>query len=176
ASAISALTEPTWFKGSLLGMGLAWQAADALAERPAILRKDCIFDEYQIAETRLHGADTALLIAAMRAEPRLREHYAHAKRLGMEPLVEVTNTAEMGAALVHGARVVGANHRNLHDFNNDMATTSRLAEMVAGAEVVLCAPSGIAGPNGARAYLGQGVGAALVGESLMRTKGTRAFI
>ncbi|TFY54059.1 hypothetical protein EVJ58_g9084 [Rhodofomes roseus] len=135
---------------SLLGMGLAWQAADALAERPAILRKDCIFDEYQIAETRLHGADTALLIAAMRAEPRLREHYAYAKRLGMEPLVEVANTAEMGAALVHGARVVGANHRNLHDFNNDMATTSCLAEMVAGAEVVLCALSGIAGPDDVR--------------------------
>ncbi|KAH9828732.1 N-anthranilate isomerase [Rhodofomes roseus] len=176
ASVISVLTEPTWFKGSLLDMRLARQAVDALAERPAILRKDFIFDEYQIAEARLHGADTVLLIVAMLAEPRLRALYAYAKTLGMEPLVEVNNAAEMGVALALGARVVGVNNRNLHDFNVDMATTSRLAEMVAGAEVVLCALSGIAGPDDVRTYLGQGVGAVLVGESLMRAKDTRAFI
>ncbi len=65
ASVISVLTEPTWFKGSLLDMRLVRQAVDELPNRPAILRKEFIFDEYQIAEARLHGADTVLLIVAM---------------------------------------------------------------------------------------------------------------
>ncbi|KZT69726.1 hypothetical protein DAEQUDRAFT_745146 [Daedalea quercina L-15889] len=176
ASVISVLTEPTWFKGSLLDMRLARQGVDALAERPAILRKDFIFDEYQIAEARLHGADTVLLIVAMLAPARLQALYAYAQTLGMEPLVEVNNAKEMAAALALGAQVIGVNNRNLHDFNVDMGTTSRLAEMAAGQEVVLCALSGITGPEDVRTYLGQGVRAVLVGEGLMRAQDPRAFI
>ncbi|KAH9912174.1 N-anthranilate isomerase [Fomitopsis serialis] len=175
-SVISVLTEPTWFKGSLLDMRLARQAVDALAERPAILRKDFIFDEYQIAEARLHGADSVLLIVAMLSEARLQALYTYARALGMEPLVEVNNAKELGAALALPARVVGVNNRNLHDFSVDMQTTSRLAERLAGADVVLCALSGIAGPEDVRTYVGEGVGAVLVGESLMRAEDPRAFI
>ena len=176
ASVISVLTEPSWFKGSLLDMRLARQAVDALAERPAILRKDFVFDEYQIAEARLHGADSVLLIVAMLSPDRLRALYAYARTLGMEPLVEVNNAREMEAALGLGARVIGVNNRNLHDFNVDMQTTSRLAEMTAGKDIVLCALSGIAGPDDVRTYTRQGVSAVLVGESLMRADKTREFI
>ncbi|KAI0724137.1 N-anthranilate isomerase [Fomitopsis betulina] len=176
ASVISVLTEPTWFKGSLLDMRLARQAVDALAERPAILRKDFVFDEYQISEARLYGADSVLLIVAMLPPARLRALYAYARTLGMEPLVEVNNALEMEAALALGARVIGVNNRNLHDFNVDMQTTSRLAEMTAGKDVVLCALSGIAGPEDVRTYTSQGVSAVLVGESLMRADNTRDFI
>jgi len=176
ASVISVLTEPTWFKGSLLDMRMARQAVDALPRRPAILRKDFIFDEYQIMEARLHGADSVLLIVAMLAPPRLQALYSFSLSLGMEPLVEVNNATEMETALSLGAKVIGVNNRNLHDFEVDMGTTSRLAEMVKERGVVLCALSGITGPADVKTYVGQGVGAVLVGEALMRAMDTRAFI
>lgn len=176
ASVISVLTEPTWFKGTLLDMRLARQAIDALLHRPAILRKDFILDEYQIAEARLHGADTVLLIVAMLPPARLEALYAYALKLGMEPLVEVNNAREMERALALGAKVVGVNNRNLHDFEVDMGTTSRLADMVRERDIVLCALSGIKDVEDVRTYLEQGVGAVLVGEALMRATDTRAFI
>nr|P25170.1 RecName: Full=Multifunctional tryptophan biosynthesis protein; Includes: RecName: Full=Anthranilate synthase component 2; Short=AS; AltName: Full=Anthranilate synthase, glutamine amidotransferase component; Includes: RecName: Full=Indole-3-glycerol phosphate synthase; Short=IGPS; Includes: RecName: Full=N-(5'-phosphoribosyl)anthranilate isomerase; Short=PRAI [Phanerodontia chrysosporium]CAA39518.1 TrpC [Phanerodontia chrysosporium] len=176
ASVISVLTEPTWFKGSLLDMRLARQAIDNLPHRPAILRKDFIIDEYQIDEARLHGADTVLLIVATLTEKRLEELYAYSQSLGMEPLVEVNNAKEMEIALKLGAKVIGVNNRNLHDFNVDMGTTSRLAEMVRERDVILCALSGIKDAQDVNTYVEQGVGAVLVGESLMRAPDTRAFI
>jgi len=176
ASVISVLTEPTWFKGSLLDLRLARQAVDALPNRPALLRKDFVLDEYQIAEARLHGADTVLLIVAMLPPARLRALYDYSLSLGMEPLVEVNNAREMETAVALGARVIGVNNRNLHDFQVDLGTTSRLADMVKGQEVILCALSGITGGEDVRRYVQQGVGAVLVGEALMRAKDTRAFI
>ena len=176
ASVISVLTEPTWFKGSLLDLRLARQAVDSLPNRPALLRKDFILDEYQIAEARLYGADTVLLIVAMLPLTRLRALYDYSLSLGMEPLVEVNNAREMEAALALGARVIGVNNRNLHDFQVDMGTTSRLADMVKDQEVILCALSGITSGEDVRQYVQQGVGAVLVGEALMRAKDTRAFI
>ena len=176
ASVISVLTEPTWFKGSLLDMRLARQAVDHLPHRPAILRKDFILEEYQIDEARLHGADTVLLIVAMYTEKRLQELYAYAHTLGMEPLVEVNNAKEMEVALKLGAKVIGVNNRNLHDFNVDMGTTSRLADMVRERDVILCALSGIKDAKDVQTYVEQGVRAVLVGESLMRATDTRAFI
>lgn len=176
ASVISVLTEPTWFKGSLLDMRLARQAVDALPNRPAILRKDFVLDEYQIAEARLHGADTVLLIVAMLPVHRLKALYTYSCSLGMEPLVEVNNAAEMEQALALGARVIGVNNRNLHDFQVDMDTTSRLADMVREKGVILCALSGITSNKDVRTYVEQGVGAVLIGEALMRAKDTGAFI
>jgi len=176
ASVISVLTEPTWFKGSLLDMSLARQAVDVLPDRPAILRKEFVFSEYQIAEARLHGADTVLLIVAMLEQPQLARLYAYSCKLGMEPLVEVNNASEMNRALEIGAKVIGVNNRNLHDFSVDMGTTSSLVDMVRERNVVLCALSGISGPKDVRVYKEQGVNAVLVGEALMRAEDTSAFI
>ena len=176
ASVISVLTEPTWFKGSLLDMRLVREAVANLPNRPAILRKDFVLDEYQIAEARLWGADTVLLIVAMLPPARLRTLYAYSLGLGMEPLVEVNNAKEMALALELGAAVIGINNRNLHDFEVDMGTTSRLVDMVKGREVILCALSGIMGSADVRGYREQGVGAVLVGEALMRAKDPSKFI
>ena len=93
ASVVSVLTEPTWFKGGLLDMRLARAAVDSLPDRPAILRKDFVFDMYQILEARVHGADTVLLIVAMLSPSDLAELYQFAQGLGMEPLVEVNNAS-----------------------------------------------------------------------------------
>jgi anthranilate synthase/indole-3-glycerol phosphate synthase/phosphoribosylanthranilate isomerase len=176
ASVISVLTEPKWFKGSLLDMQFARQAVDSLPNRPAILRKDFIIDEYQIQEARLYGADTVLLIVAMLSLPRLKLLYAYSKKLGMEPLVEVNNAEEMQAALELGARVIGVNNRNLHNFEVDMQTTTRLADMVKERDVVLCALSGIKSNEDVRGYVENGVSAVLVGESLMNAEDPAAFI
>ncbi|KAF5393320.1 hypothetical protein D9757_000647 [Collybiopsis confluens] len=177
ASVISVLTEPTWFKGSLLDMRLVRQAVDNLPDRPAILRKEFIFDEYQIAEARLHGADTVLLIVAMLDHEQLTRLHAYSLSLGMEPLVEVNNATEMTRALELGAKVIGVNNRNLHDFQVDMGTTSRLVDMIEGKNVLLCALSGISGPQDVEVYQKEGVSAILVGEALMRAgKDTATFI
>jgi len=176
ASVISVLTEPNWFKGSLLDMRLAREAISALPDRPAILRKDFVLDEYQIAEARLHGADTVLLIVAMLPPARLRTLYMYSLGLGMEPLVEVNNANEMALALELGAQVIGVNNRNLHDFKVDMGTTSSLVDMVKERDVILCALSGITTRGDVQKYTEQGVGAILVGEALMRATDTKGFI
>ena len=176
ASVISVLTEPAWFKGSLLDMRLARQAVDSLTIRPAILRKDFILDEYQISEARLHGADTILLIVAMLPLSRLQALYSFSLSLGMEPLVEVNNAKEMEIALSVGSKVIGVNNRNLHSFDVDMGTTTRLVDMVREKDVILCALSGITGPEDVRTYTAQGVRGVLVGEALMRAADTRKFI
>jgi anthranilate synthase / indole-3-glycerol phosphate synthase / phosphoribosylanthranilate isomerase len=97
-------------------------------------------------------------------------------RLGTEPLVEVNNAAEMRQALYLGSHVIGVNNHNLHNFDADVGTTARLADMVKGSGAILCALSGIWGAQDVRGYVEQEIGVVLVGESLMRAKDTRAFI
>ncbi|PWN23600.1 putative anthranilate synthase component II [Microstroma glucosiphilum] len=176
ADVISVLTEPKWFKGSLGDLALARQAVDGLPNRPAILRKDFIIDPYQIDEARLYGADTVLLIVAMLEDAHLQELYSYSVALGMEPLVEVNNAEEMKRALAIGAKVVGVNNRNLHDFNVDMSTTSRLADAARAGGVTLCALSGISKRADVLGYQQEGVGAVLVGEALMRSQDKKAFV
>ncbi|TIB76060.1 phosphoribosyl anthranilate isomerase [Wallemia mellicola] len=176
ASVISVLTEPKWFKGSLEDMRMARNAIDGLPNRPAILRKDFILDIYQIDEARLYGADTILLIIAMLSKEKLIELFEYARSRDIEPLVEVNNSEEMELAISIGSKVIGVNNRNLHDFNVDMSTTSRLADMVKDRDISLCALSGITGRKDVEVYIDQGVNAVLVGESLMRSSDPAAFI
>jgi len=176
ASVISCLTEPTWFKGTLGDMLAVRQAVDSLPNRPAILRKDFILAPYQIDEARLHGADTILLIVAMLEKNKLKELYDYSVSLGMEPLVEVNNPSELEVALEVGAKVIGVNNRNLHDFNVDMSTTSRVNSALKGRDVILCALSGIASSADVEKYVAEGVRAVLVGESLMRASDAGAFL
>lgn len=176
ANVISVLTEPHWFLGTLQDMYHARMSVAHLVNRPAILRKDFILSKYQILEARLYGADTVLLIVSMLPEELLQELYAFSLSLGMEPLVEVNNAREMEMALSLQAKVVGVNNRNLHSFDVDMGTTSRLREMVKGQDVILIALSGISTRDDVEKYAQEGVQAVLIGESLMRAKDTAAFI
>ena len=175
ASVISVLTEPEWFKGSLEDMRLVRQALDSMPNRPAVLRKEFIFDEYQILEARLAGADTVLLIVKMLDVEALTRLYNYSRSLGMEPLVEVNTAEEMKVAVELGAEVIGVNNRNLTNFEVDLATTSRLMDQVPKSTIV-CALSGISGPQDVQAYRKDGVKAVLVGEALMRAQNTVDFI
>jgi anthranilate synthase/indole-3-glycerol phosphate synthase/phosphoribosylanthranilate isomerase len=175
ASVISVLTEPDWFKGSIEDMRSVRQALAGMPNRPAVLRKEFIFDEYQILEARLAGADTFLLIVKMLDNELLERLYKYGQSLGMEAVVEVNTTEEMEIAVKLGSKVIGVNNRNLTTFDVDMDTTNRLMEMVPK-DTTLCALSGITGPQDVEPYLKTGVGAVLVGEALMRAKDTTQFI
>ena len=175
ASVISVLTEPEWFKGSLDDMRAVRQCLDSMPGRPAVLRKEFIFDEYQILEARLAGADTVLLIVKMLDAATLTRLYKYSQSLGMEPLVEVNTAEEMKSALKLGSQVIGVNNRDLTSFEVDLGTTSRLMDGVPDTTIV-AALSGISGPDDVNAYQKDGVKAVLVGEALMRASNTTAFI
>jgi anthranilate synthase/indole-3-glycerol phosphate synthase/phosphoribosylanthranilate isomerase len=175
ASVISVLTEPCWFKGSIEDLKFVREALTSMPNRPAILRKEFIFDEYQILEARLAGADTVLLIVKMLDTPLLTKLYKYSQALGMEPLVEVNNVEEMEIAVKLGSKVIGVNNRNLASFEVDLDTTSRLMSMVPK-ETTVCALSGISGPKDVEPYLKNGVRAVLVGEALMRAPNTAKFV
>ena len=175
ASVISVLTEPHWFKGSLDDLRNVRQSLEGRFDRPAVLRKEFIFDEYQILEARLAGADTVLLIVKMLDKETLVRLFKYSRSLGMEPLVEVNNTKEMQIAVELGGKVIGVNNRNLHNFEVDLETTSRLLGM-ASSDMIICALSGIAGPEDIVKYQTEGVGAVLIGEALMRSSNVHQFV
>ena len=175
ASVISVLTEPEWFKGTIDDLRAVRQSLEGFTNRPAVLRKEFVFDEYQILEARLAGADTVLLIVKMLSVELLTRLYRYSRSLGMEPLVEVNTPEEMKIAVDLGSEVIGVNNRDLTSFEVDLGTTSRLMDQVPESTIV-CALSGIMGPKDVEAYKKEGVKAILVGEALMRAPDTSAFV
>lgn len=175
ASVISVLTEPEWFKGSIEDLRAVRQVLDGMPNRPAILRKEFIFDEYQILEGRLAGADTVLLIVKMLDTPLLERLYKYSVSLGMEPLVEVQTAEEMTTALKLGAKAIGVNNRNLESFEVDINTTSRLRSMVPEGTII-CALSGINSYEDVTMCKNDGINAVLVGEAIMKAPDASVFI
>ena len=175
ASVISVLTEPEWFKGSIEDLRLVRRSLEGMPNRPAVLRKEFVFDEYQILEARVAGADTVLLIVKMLDNPTLKRLYEYSKNLNMEPLVEVNTEEEMQIATRLGARVIGINNRNLSNFEVDLETTSRLTVSLSK-DIFVCALSGIMGPEDVQTYKKGGVGGVLVGEALMRAADVHSFV
>ncbi|CAI7632934.1 unnamed protein product [Penicillium bialowiezense] len=175
ASVISVLTEPEWFKGTIDDLRAVRQSLEGLTNRPAVLRKEFVFDEYQILEARLAGADTVLLIVKMLDTELLTRLYHYSRSLGMEPVVEVNTPEEMKIAVELGSEVIGVNNRDLTSFAVDLETTSRLMDQVPE-NTIVCALSGISGPKDVENYKKDGVKAILVGEALMRAPNTSAFV
>jgi anthranilate synthase/indole-3-glycerol phosphate synthase/phosphoribosylanthranilate isomerase len=175
ASVISVLTEPEWFKGSIEDLREVRQALNGMSNRPAVLRKEFVFEEYQILEARLAGADTVLLIVKMLETDVLERLYKYSLSLGMEPLVEVQNAEEMATAVKLGAKVIGVNNRNLESFEVDLSTTGKLRSMVPK-ETFLCALSGINSHQDVLDCIKDGVNGILVGEAIMRAPDASAFI
>lgn len=161
AAGISVLTEPGWFKGELKDMCDVRKQVANLENRPAVLRKDFLIDEYMVYEARVYGADTILLIVAVLEETLLKSLIDLSRSLDMEPLVEVNNDAETKIALRCGAKVIGVNNRNLHNFSVDPSTTETLMEQNADElerlDVMLCALSGIACRADVQRYTVMGV-------------------
>ena len=161
ASAISVLTEPTFFDGSLEHL-LAVRRATSLP----ILRKDFVVDPYQILEARAAGADAILLIvAALTPGALLRLHEA-AMRAGLDVVVEAHDLSEIAVALDAGATIIGVNNRNLRTLAVDTDVSHRAIESIPE-EVVAVAESGLKTPEDLRRLRADGYDAFLIGEHLM---------
>jgi indole-3-glycerol phosphate synthase len=131
-----------------------------------LLRKDFIFDPYQVYEARAASADAILLIVAILTPGQLAELIGLAHSLGIECLVEAHNEAEVKTAVASPARVIGINNRDLRTFQVDLNTTGRLRPLIPIDRLVV-SESGIKGRADMEKLRGWGVNAALVGETLM---------
>lgn len=162
AAAISVLTEPHFFGGSLEHLAAAKDAASL-----PVLRKDFLLEPYQLWEARAFGADAALLIAAILEPPQVVTLLALAQQLGLAALVEVHDEAELARALKAGAAIIGINHRNLRSLEVDLGTTERLRPLVPADRIVV-SESGIRTAADVRRLRQAGVQAVLVAEALVR--------
>ena len=168
AAALSILTEPTSFGGSLEDLG----TARAAAQLP-ILRKDFIVDSYQVLESFAAGADALLLIVAALPERELAELHGQALDLGLPALVEIHDRHELDVAMAAGAQVIGVNNRNLTTLRVDPRRTFELLPELPK-DVVVVAESGFSSPAELDALAAAGVDAVLIGEALMRAEDIEA--
>lgn len=169
AAAVSVLTEPERFKGSLGDL------ADVAALGIPALRKDFVVDRYQIWEARAAGASAVLLIVAALDEPDLVLLHDEALVAGLDVLVEVHDAFEVVAAQRIGASVVGVNARDLRTFELDPDAFARLrAQLPEG--VLAVAESGIRGADDVARAASEGADAVLVGESLVRAADPAAAV
>jgi indole-3-glycerol phosphate synthase len=142
-----------------------WQLATAA---PPLLRKDFIFDPYQVYEARAYGADALLLIVAVLDDRALTALLTLTYKLGMQALVEVHDEAELDRALAAGAQVIGVNNRNLRTFVTTLETTERVAaRLPATNRPLLVSESGIATAADVARVRALGADAVLVGEALI---------
>jgi indole-3-glycerol phosphate synthase len=161
AAALSVLTEPTFFDGSLAHLG-AVRAAVALP----ILRKDFIVSEYQLLEAKAGGADAVLLIVAALRPVELKVLHDHARRYGLDALVEVHDEHELAIAVDAGARIIGVNNRNLRTLDVDVHASERLIAQMP-ADLVAISESGLKSAEDLTRLRRLGYRAFLIGERLM---------
>jgi indole-3-glycerol phosphate synthase len=162
AAAISVLTEEDFFDGSLAYL----ERIRAVSDRP-LLRKDFIFDEYQLYEALHAGADAVLLIAAMLDEPQFNDLAQLARMLGLDVLVEIHDRAELDAVMRHDVQLLGINNRNLRTFATTLDTSLELAADLPR-ELTLVSESGIRTRADIERLRAAGFHAFLIGEELMR--------
>jgi indole-3-glycerol phosphate synthase len=161
AAAISVLTETNYFMGSIEHLA----AIKEVVGLP-LLRKDFIFDLYQVYESRAYGADALLLIVAILSQEQLKELVSLSHSLGLRCLVEVHNTGEVERAVLSEAKIIGINNRDLNTFTVDITTTRRLRPLIPQERIVV-SESGIKSKRDIEKLRKCGVDAVLIGEALV---------
>ena len=171
AAAVSVLTEADYFDGSLDDLSLVRQTT-----KLPLLRKDFIFDEYQLYESAAAGADALLLIVATLTDPELASlRRVTEEELGMDALIEVHTRDEMQRAIQAGANLIGVNNRNLATFAVSLETSVELAAS-APAQTTMISESGIETIDHIRRLRAVGYQGFLIGETLMRARHPAALL
>lgn len=161
AAAVSVLTEPHFFGGSLDDL----RAVRSAVELP-VLRKDFVLHPAQVWQSRAAGADAILLIVAVLNDDELALLLSEASEAGLDALVEAHTPDEAKRATAAGAAIVGVNNRDLTSFITDLATAESIAPLLPG-RAVRVAESGVSSAEGARRMATAGYDAILVGEALV---------
>jgi len=164
AAALSVLTEPEFFGGSIKDLKLA----RAAVELP-VLMKDFIVEPYQLLQARVAGADMALLIVALLGPELTARMLDVCRALGLHALVEVHTDEELAIALDAGARIVGINNRNLKTLNVNLRVGRRLAEKAEGRAEVLVCESGLTSRADLENMKEAGFDAFLIGSHLIKS-------
>ncbi len=164
AAAISVLTEEEYFHGHI---DYLKEIKDAVSI--PIIRKDFIFDEYQVYESRAAGADAILLIAGILEKEQIDAFIALSRSLDMDCLVEVHTEDELEKVLSTHAKLIGVNNRDLKTFKTDIKTTLNLAAKIPKDRVVV-SESGINSYDDVDMLRRKGIHVFLVGEAIMREK------
>ncbi len=161
AAALSVLTEGEFFRGSLKNL----RDARKSIQLPA-LRKDFIFDTWQVWETRANDADSFLLIVAALRDAQLVELISLARQIGMEPLVEVHTGGELARAIAAGAKIIGVNNRDLKTLEVRVETSFELIEQIPD-DCIAVSESGLRTNEDLQKLRAAGFDAFLIGEQLM---------
>jgi indole-3-glycerol phosphate synthase len=161
AAAISVLTEPTFFDGSLEHLTAVRSVVDV-----PLLRKDFVVSEYQLLESLAAGADAVLLIAAALRPVELKVLHDHAVTLGLDALVEVHDATELSIAIDAGARIVGVNNRNLRTLDVELHASEELMAQMPR-DVAAVSESGIRSSDDVLRLRQLGYKAFLIGERFM---------
>ena len=162
ATCLSVLTEEKFFMGSLRYLALIREQVGL-----PLLRKDFIFDPFQVYEARAAGADAILLIAAMLEPQEITDLAGLARQLHLDVLLEVHDEGEMEVACGTDIGLIGVNNRNLRSFVTDLGTTARLAKMLPAGRL-LVSESGITSRADIERLQADGAAAFLIGEAMMR--------
>lgn len=170
ATAVSVLTDATYFKGRLDDLVAARSAC-----RLPVLRKEFIISRYQVLEAAAAGADAILLIARILTPEKMDRLYGLCRDLGMDALVEIHTPEDARTVAACGARLVGINNRNLSTFETDIAIAMDLVARLSPGQVPVAA-SGISGPADIQQNLDAGIFNFLVGESIVRSADPARFI
>ncbi|MGR3177326.1 MAG: indole-3-glycerol phosphate synthase TrpC [Candidatus Anammoxibacter sp.] len=163
AAAISVLTIKYGFNGSIEYLAKVKEAVNI-----PVLRKDFIFEEYQIYESLAFGADAILLIASILDERQLREYLSLSKELGMDVLTEVHSTEDLEKAINCNSEIIGINNRNLKTFDVNINTTLNLIKEVPKGRIIV-SESGIKTRDDIELLENSGVNAFLIGTALMKS-------
>ena len=170
AAALSVLTEEDFFQGSLKNLRDARKAVEL-----PVLRKDFIFDPWQVWEARANDADSFLLIVAILSDGLLRDLIALGGELGMAPLVEAHTADEVSRAVEAGAKIIGVNNRNLKTLDVRVETSRELIAMIPEECVAVC-ESGLRTHEDLRELRDAGFDAFLIGEHLMQSPDPHAAL